>query len=495
MLLLSCAAGRSILIWFVALSAQATEIDAHGFVPAAFEPDARDLLSVRRAGRINGRSAYLGGIAEYAKAPLVARATTGRQWALIDHLATLNVVGGFAPVDRLRFDLAVPVYGFVGEALDSSSRGGLGLGDSRISAMVSLIAPPKDADVGFGLALVPHLDLPTGRFDAYLGRRRFAGGGVASATLEAGRFTASAEGGLQLETRSEERNFTNPDAVRFGAGIGVLFEPRVGLSAEVVGQVGLDGQVGTTETPVEVLSHLRFAGDNGGLFAIGGAVGVSQGVGASAFRVFLGGGFGATARPRDRDQDGIYDADDACLREPENLNGFEDDDGCPDTMPQVRVRVRLDGQVVEGAEVALQGPNQHAFQTTFAEQGFDSLPGARWNATARLGACLVGQDSAEVGPTGADLTIDLVRSTVGKVKIVLFDPNGNLIPNAVVTLRSKQLGCVPSTTFRTTANEALYIDVGQGVHQLTVRTRSSVEERDFTVVPGKNAEFVLVMKP
>lgn len=36
------------------------------------------------------------------------------------------------------------------------------------------------------------------------------------------------------------------------------------------------------------------------------------------------------APPRDRDGDGIVDRDDACDDEPETVNGFEDDDGCPD---------------------------------------------------------------------------------------------------------------------------------------------------------------------
>jgi outer membrane protein OmpA-like peptidoglycan-associated protein len=36
------------------------------------------------------------------------------------------------------------------------------------------------------------------------------------------------------------------------------------------------------------------------------------------------------AKPGDRDGDGIPDAEDKCPDNPENYNGFEDDDGCPD---------------------------------------------------------------------------------------------------------------------------------------------------------------------
>lgn len=38
--------------------------------------------------------------------------------------------------------------------------------------------------------------------------------------------------------------------------------------------------------------------------------------------------------PPDRDDDGIADADDQCVREPETPNGYEDEDGCPDEVPE-----------------------------------------------------------------------------------------------------------------------------------------------------------------
>jgi OOP family OmpA-OmpF porin len=41
---------------------------------------------------------------------------------------------------------------------------------------------------------------------------------------------------------------------------------------------------------------------------------------------------------RDRDGDGILDKDDRCVDVPENRNGFEDTDGCPDEIPQAIAR-------------------------------------------------------------------------------------------------------------------------------------------------------------
>jgi outer membrane protein OmpA-like peptidoglycan-associated protein len=41
-----------------------------------------------------------------------------------------------------------------------------------------------------------------------------------------------------------------------------------------------------------------------------------------------------TGCPPDTDGDGVYDPFDDCPNKPETDNGFEDDDGCPDTVPR-----------------------------------------------------------------------------------------------------------------------------------------------------------------
>jgi OOP family OmpA-OmpF porin len=48
---------------------------------------------------------------------------------------------------------------------------------------------------------------------------------------------------------------------------------------------------------------------------------------------------------RDTDGDGIFDDKDKCPKEPETKNGFEDEDGCPDKMPD---KVKKFSGVVQG---------------------------------------------------------------------------------------------------------------------------------------------------
>lgn len=63
----------------------------------------------------------------------------------------------------------------------------------------------------------------------------------------------------------------------------------------------------------------------------------------------------APPKPGDRDGDGILDPDDKCADQPENYNGFEDTDGCPDDpdtdsdkIPDSRDQCMLEAEDVDG---------------------------------------------------------------------------------------------------------------------------------------------------
>jgi hypothetical protein len=60
----------------------------------------------------------------------------------------------------------------------------------------------------------------------------------------------------------------------------------------------------------------------------GGGAGLGKGIGAPRMRFLLGTLF--TPDFRDRDSDGVYDVDDKCPEQPEDRDGFQDRDGCPD---------------------------------------------------------------------------------------------------------------------------------------------------------------------
>jgi len=124
------------------------------------------------------------------------------------------------------------------------------------------------------------------------------------------------------------------DALTFGLGaIWELLDDRLALIAEFYGSAGFGG---LQSTPMEVLVGAKYHHKKGFTAGLGGGAGVARGIGAPDYRLL--GMLGYTMpeerlrqpRVHDRDEDGLLDDDDRCPKEPEDFDGFEDEDGCPD---------------------------------------------------------------------------------------------------------------------------------------------------------------------
>ncbi|MEZ4322832.1 MAG: hypothetical protein R3F61_35520 [Myxococcota bacterium] len=479
--------------WMLALaSASAQDIDAHGFVLAAYDADPRDPLVVQRPGSFQAGNAFVGALFEYARTPLVAvDPDDGARVPLLDNLFALNISAGFAPHERIRFDVAAPLYGYTGLELDRTATTGFGVGDTRIAVMGVLLRP-EDTH-GFGLALVPHVDLPSGVFDPYLGRNSVAGGGVLAATIEGGPVTASLNGGYQVERTVQLGNLSNSDAVLYGASFGAMLDDTLGLNAEVYGKLPtVSTGVGSTGAPLEVAAALRYAGD-GAHFTGGAATGLTQGVGASSVRVFIGGGFGAVGGPRDSDRDGFVDKVDACPNEPETLNGLDDDDGCPDKRPTLKSWVALNGAPKVGAELTIDGPVQRKVTTESEPFTMEVDPDSVWKGTATWGPCLVGEQITNVGTTNAEMVVELEMRTYGEAFVLVVDPTGESVAQAVVEFSSKEPTCVPDRAQRTKPNGEITIPVGPGTHTVRVRSGMKRATATFTAEEGKTVEVVVLL--
>jgi hypothetical protein len=472
--------------------ALAQDIDAHGFTLAAFDADARDPLTLQRPGDFQAGSAFIGGLFEYARTPLVAESPDGERLALLDNLFALNLSAGFAPHERFRLDVTAPLYGFTGVELDGSANTGLGVGDTRV-ALMGVVLRGEDTG-GFSLALVPHVDLPSGVFHPYLGRNAVAGGGVLAASLETGPITVTANAGYQVEQPVQIGNLVNSDAVLAGLGVGAMIDDTLGINAEVRGDIPVEGNgVGTTGLPAEALVSLRYAEAGGAHFTGGAAAGLTQGAGASQFRVFVGGGFGATGGPRDADGDGIVDRDDACPDEPEVLNGLDDTDGCPDQRPELRAWASWNGAPMVGAELVVDGPVTRTVTTEAVPFRMEVDPGSTWKGTATWGPCLSGEKVQTVDASSTDLIVELERETYGEMVIRVLDPTGEQVDQAVVEFRSDTPTCVPDRAMRTDAQGVLRVGVGRGKHEVLVRANGRSATVPFETPEAKSKELVVLL--
>ncbi len=123
----------------------------------------------------------------------------------------------------------------------------------------------------------------------------------------------------------------------FGGGLLLMIaQDRFMLSAEAFGRTAANSteQFWTRETtPVEVLGGFKYLHPKGFVIGVSGSAGVAAGYGAPDWRgVGMIGFTMPEPEPKvlDADGDGFLDVDDECPNEPEDFDGFEDQDGCPD---------------------------------------------------------------------------------------------------------------------------------------------------------------------
>jgi len=130
-----------------------------------------------------------------------------------------------------------------------------------------------------------------------------------------------------------------------GAAVAVTVTPRIELVGESFAVIPLRG---SGYRPVEALAGAKVYLAERSYLSLGGGVGLGGAGGNPSARLFVGIVFEPRSPRRthaeipdappaapahgasDRDDDGIIDSLDACPDQPEDLDGFEDGDGCPD---------------------------------------------------------------------------------------------------------------------------------------------------------------------
>lgn len=116
------------------------------------------------------------------------------------------------------------------------------------------------------------------------------------------------------------------DQLTFGAALKVPI-PQLPVLAGVLEIRGASGFQKLRDTPLELGIAARLTlGDF--VIVLGGGVGLTHALGTPAGRLLLG-VYGVLPEG-DKDHDGVDDTDDACAFLAEDLDGFQDADGCPD---------------------------------------------------------------------------------------------------------------------------------------------------------------------
>jgi len=267
-------------------------------------------------------------------------------------IANLLVVGAQLPVSVLTGpDVTVP--GQYGEG----GGGGLayqGFGGVVLHGKIRLLRPDRDA---FGLAASVQVELPTGsptelvgdatlalvpsliaewrparelRLGAEVGYRLAIADGATLRTggrTEPGNPGGAAQGPVLVD--GEGRDLRYEDTLRFGLGLGWRFTDVTELAVELIGSQVIDAWGHPHALSLEALGGLKVFVERNSYLLLGGGAGVpTGGFQAADIRGLVG--FVFEPSMGDRDGDGMRDDVDRCPDEPEDYDGFADEDGCPE---------------------------------------------------------------------------------------------------------------------------------------------------------------------
>jgi len=276
----------------------------------------------------------------YANDPVTVRygEDHDRLAALVHDRYGGDLVASIGLGSRLELGLAAPVIlsqsDSLGPLMTTGDLSSLGFGDLALTPKLALLRG------GLDLAVAAQVTLPTSGADDYFGED---GVTVAPSLLighTGGALRILANLGYRARKAQGLTGLDIDDELLARAGLGVR-AGRADLMVEAAFATSAkqpfdsynvnQGEV-RVGLGVDLVPGLRLFGATG--------VGVSSGYGTPDWRALAGLWFGTgrdpargAARVVDRDRDGISDGEDKCVAEPETQNGFEDDDGCPDTVP------------------------------------------------------------------------------------------------------------------------------------------------------------------
>ena len=257
------------------------------------------------------------------------------QLDVVHHQAMAELYGAVGLFNLFEVGVAVPMTLYLsGDNFDSTGQGtntsisAYGIGDIRVEGKAALWAFGPDQAFVFGLSA--GATLPTGsagRAATFLGDKTVTGRGRALLEYQrSDRFRALVMLGGLLREKSNIFGAVVGDQMLYGAAVDYRVLPDMSVLAEFNGRVGSWRYVDANPTELDVAMRAYLPAMFSLLLGVG--VGLDHGIGSPMFRGFVGVGWAPDFR--DRDHDGILDSVDRCPDEPEDKDGFQDDDGCPD---------------------------------------------------------------------------------------------------------------------------------------------------------------------
>lgn len=261
--------------------------------------------------------------------------------ALVDARLRGDVQLGFGFLNWASLSVGIPIVMFQ----DGVSPAGLadgslatldkaGMGDMVIQPRFSPLRASKDLPLGIGIGLP--IEVPTGNGEALMGENALSF--VPSLTVEYANgdvlrrehtVRMAVHGAYRMRQADRLHDVRIGNAFEYGVAGAVHPADPIELVGEIGGSAA-GGQAATS--PLEARLGLRLLPTDALALNLGGGMGLAGGVGSPDWRVLFGITFSPSFDPayRDLDRDGLTDARDRCIEDPEDFDAFQDEDGCPE---------------------------------------------------------------------------------------------------------------------------------------------------------------------
>ena len=279
----------------------------------------------------------------------------------VDNMFTATLIGAFglhAGPAELEFGASVPIVIMSGDrgpdanTMDTDPNNdqlfklsGQGIGNIGLHFKTRFLKTSRPPHVGIGIIASLYLPTPSTYQHMWLGNTSFSPQVIGILDKEfgkQGRFRIALNGGIRIHSTTtytdndtttggpvrSNQSITAGNEIPYGLGVAYAITPqKFDVVGELFGAVPLNGAV--NYNPIEAIAAVKLYLARNSFFSIGGGRGLAQDKGASPdLRAFIGIVFEPNIG--DRDGDGIKDDVDKCPDEPEDFDGFEDADGCPD---------------------------------------------------------------------------------------------------------------------------------------------------------------------
>jgi hypothetical protein len=344
---LLCGQSCALLTWLSAESALAQEPVDHGISVQRFQPapGPRNYITARGA-RTDGEKVWSAGVmVNYAFEPLTVRSCKDAETCddpaarqiidrkVVENMVTGDVLASYTFVPRLQLGLRIPVTWVKGVGITEEGNdepGGLnatGLGDAELEGKFRLYGE-LTAPVVIGATV-----FVTGPFGQLTAEDKFIGDKHPSAGARV-IFDGETQGfsfGGNLSGAYRKSVVIGSSEIgsefRYAVAAGYRVSPVFRVLAEGFGTTRFTTTSG--ENTIEGVGAIQIVPLGSPLqFTLGAGSGLVQGVGVPKVRAFFGVLYAAEGR--DEDGDGIVGAQDQCPVVPEDFDGYEDFDGCPD---------------------------------------------------------------------------------------------------------------------------------------------------------------------